>query len=186
VNPAILFVVGASGAGKTAAVQSLAQQTLPGVGCYYFDSIGVPSAEVMAQKWGGGEQWQEEMTTRWIERLATNADRVQIAVLEGQTRPAFIRSALQRLGVRHARIVLLDCRQSTRHARLAGPRAQPELSNERTDTWAAYLRGQADALALPVVDTTSRSIAEVAILLREQVDLLRELFTSMTWSPDHG
>jgi len=41
------------------------------------------------------------------------------------------------------------------------------------DAWAAYLRGQAEALELPVLDSTSRSIAEVADLLREQVNVLR-------------
>jgi adenylate kinase family enzyme len=172
-NPAILFVIGASGAGKTAAVDALEQQNLSGVGCYHFDSIAVPSADVMEQEWGGGERWQDQMTRRWIERLATNADRVQIAVLEGQTRPSFIRAANRRLGVRHARILLLDCPPAIRRARLEGPRAQPELNNERMDVWAAYLRGQADALELPVFDTTSRSVAEVADLLREQIDMLR-------------
>jgi hypothetical protein len=172
-NPAILFVIGASGAGKTAAVHALEQQNLSGVGCYYFDSIGVPSADVMARDWGGGERWQDQMTTQWIERLSTDPDRVEIAVLEGQTRPSFIRSGMRRVGVRHARILLLDCSPAIRQARLEGPRAQPELNNDRMDAWAAYLRGQADALELPVLDTTSRSIAEVADLLREQIDLLR-------------
>ena len=172
-SPAILFVIGASGAGKTAAVHALEQQQLSGVGCYHFDSIGVPSAQVMEQEWGGGERWQEQTTTRWIERLAANADRVEIAVLEGQTRPSFVQAAIERLGVRGSRIVLLDCQPAVRGARLAGPRAQPELNNERMDAWAAYLRGQADALALPVLDSTTRSIAEVADLLREHIDVLR-------------
>src|SRR5256885_243951 len=159
-NPAILFVIGASGAGKTAAVHELEQQNLSGVGCYHFDSIGVPSADVMERDWGGGERWQEQMTRQWIERLSNNSDRVEIAVLEGQTRPSFIRSAIRRLGVPHARILLLDCAPAIRQARLEGPRAQPELNNERMDAWAAYLRGQADALELPVFDTASRSIAD--------------------------
>ena len=165
----MLFVIGASGAGKTAAVQALAQQQLSGVGCYHFDSIGVPSPQVMAQEWGGGERWQEETTTRWIERLAANPDQVEIAVLEGQTRPSFIQPSIQRLGVRRSRILLLDCQPAIRGARLAGPRAQPELSNARMDAWAAYLRGQADALELPVLDSTNRSIAEVAALLRGHI-----------------
>jgi hypothetical protein len=172
-SPALLFVIGASGAGKTAAVQALAQQQLSGVGCYHFDSVGVPSAQVMEQEWGGGERWQEETTARWIDRLAANPDRVEIAVLEGQTRPSFIRPSIQRLGVRRSRIVLLDCQPAIRGIRLAGPRAQPKLSNERMDAWAAYLRGQADALALPVLDSSNRSIAEVADLLREHIDVLR-------------
>src|SRR5438093_1112054 len=45
-----------------------------------------------------------------------------------------------------------------RHARLVGPRGQPELSNSQMDCWAAYLRGQADALNLPVIDTTDLGI----------------------------
>jgi adenylate kinase family enzyme len=73
----MLFVIGASGAGKTAAVHALEQQQLSGVGCYHFDSIGVPSAQVMEQEWGGGERWQEHTTTCWIERLASNPDRVK-------------------------------------------------------------------------------------------------------------
>jgi len=58
-------------------------------------------------------------------------------------------------------MVLLDCAPAVRHARLVGPRGQPELSNSRMDCWAAYLRGQADALNLPVIDTTSLELDAV-------------------------
>jgi hypothetical protein len=41
------------------------------------------------------------------------------------------------------------------------------------DAWAAYLRGQADALEVPVIDTTARTIEAVAAELRHHViDLL--------------
>ncbi len=40
------------------------------------------------------------------------------------------------------------------------------------DTWAAYLRGQADALALPVIDTSRLSSAEVAAALSVIVEQL--------------
>src|SRR2546423_141311 len=142
-SPAILFVIGASGAGKTAAVHALEQQQLSGVGCYHFDSIGVPSAQVMEQEWGGGERWQEQTTTRWIERLAANADGVEIAVLEGQTRPSFVQAAIERLGVRGSRIVLVDCQPAVRGARLAGPRAQPALNDieKSSDTFSVLALG---------------------------------------------
>ena len=169
----MLFVLGASGAGKTAAVQSLAASRLPGVHCYHFDDIGVPSAEVMEREWGGGERWQERMTKQWIQRLVSNSDGAEVAVLEGQTRPSFIQPELTRRGVRHSRIVLLDCPPLKRMIRLHGPRNQPELSNERMDAWAAYLRGQADALGLPVIDTGLRSLQEVVAVLEEQVRSLR-------------
>jgi hypothetical protein len=47
------------------------------------------------------------------------------------------------------------------------------------DAWAAYLRGQADALGLPVLDTTGRSIAAATELLLARVDeILQELPSS--------
>jgi hypothetical protein len=61
--------------------------------------------------------------------------------------------------------VLLDCSPEVRTLRLTGARQQPELATERMNNWAAYLRGQADALHLDVIDTTSVTIDEVAVRL---------------------
>lgn len=176
-TPALLFVVGASGAGKTAAVRAIEARALPGVRCYYFDTIGVPTPEEMEREWGGGERWQEHATRSWIERLAANADAAEVAVLDGQTRPSFIEPHVVRAGVRHVRIVLLDCVPDVRAARLRGPRAQPELATERMDSWAVYLRGQADALGLPVLDTSDISIEAVADALQGELDGLRRADT---------
>ena len=172
-TPALLFVVGASGAGKTAAVRALEARRMSGVRCYFFDSIGVPTPEVMEREWGGGENWQEQMTKRWIERLAANTDGAELAVLDGQTRPAFIQPHLARAGIGHARILLLDCTRAVRVARLRGPRGQPELAGDRMDAWAAYLRGQADALGLRVLDTSEIPIEGVADVLQAEIDALR-------------
>lgn len=172
-TPALLFVVGASGAGKTAAVQALEARQQPGVGCYFFDSIGVPTPEIMQRAWGSGERWQEQMTKRWIARLAANADGVELAILDGQTRPSFIRPHLAPAGIAHARILLLDCTPAVRTARLRGPRGQPELAGDRMDAWAAYLRGQADALGLRVLDTSDMSIEGVADILQDEIAALR-------------
>ena len=171
--PALLFVVGASGAGKSAAVRALEARGMPGVRCYGFDSIGVPTREVLEREWGNGENWQEQMTKRWIERLAANTDAVQLAVLEGQTRPSFIQPRLAPVGIGHARILLFDCTPTVRMARLRGPREQPELAGDRMDAWAAYLRGQADALGLRVLNTSEMSIEGVADVLQEEIEALR-------------
>jgi hypothetical protein len=152
--PAILVVTGASGSGKTAIVRALEMRALPGIRCYYFDAVGVPSVEEMCRDFGGPEKWQALTTQRWLDQLATNPDETEVCVLDGQTRPSFVRSAAERAGIAVAQVVLLDCASAVRHARLAGPRGQPELSNSQMDCWAAYLRGQADALKLPVIDTT--------------------------------
>lgn len=157
-TPGVLVVTGASGSGKTATVRALEARALSGVRCYYFDAVGVPSVEVMYRDFGSPEGWQALTTKEWIGRLAADPDGAEVYVLDGQTRPSFVRSAVEGTRTALVRIVLLDCASAVRHARLAGPRGQPELANERMDCWAAYLRGQADALDLPVIDTTDLEI----------------------------
>ncbi len=147
------MVTGASGAGKTTLVRALETRALAGVSCHYLDALGIPSAEVMERDYGGGAAWQEATTRIWIERLSSLTNRV--AVLDGQTRPSAVRAAFRDAGLDHGAIVLIDCAGGERYRRLAGPRGQPELASEEMDTWAAYLRGQADALDLPIIDTTS-------------------------------
>ena len=153
----LLFVVGASGVGKTAAIQALSARQLPDLACYQFDSVGIPTVEAMVARFGSAERWQEVTTHEWIARLKREVRR--FVVLEGQTRPSFIRAAL---GDRRAGIVLLDCQPSIRSYRVRANRRQPELDTPEMHSWAAYLRGQADALRLPVIDTSSRTPDQVA------------------------
>ena len=171
IEPAILVFTGASGVGKTTLVNALSALGLPGVGCYFFDSIGVPSPEEMTRVYGGGERWQAAMTEQWIARLMRNDDGVSVAVLDGQLRPSVVKQHMEALGARSWRIVLADCGHAERNSRLHGPRAQPELATRDMDCWAAYLRGQADALGLRVLDT-SRPVDVVVAELAELVQAL--------------
>jgi hypothetical protein len=169
-QPAILVLTGASGAGKPTVIRALEEKRLPGVGCYSFDSVGVPSPEVMVRDFGGGEQWQAATTEAWITRLLRNDDGVRVAVLDGQTRPSVLRGLFLRLGAERWQIALADCGHPERNERLHGPRGQPELATRDMDCWAAYLRGQADALGLPVIDTSrtlAESVGEVEAIVRE-------------------
>ncbi len=173
-TPAILVVTGASGAGKTAAVQALDSRGLAAVRFYYFDSIGVPTVEIMERDFGGSEKWQAAATHKWVRRLAANPDATPIAVLEGQTRPSYVLEAFVQVGITLSRIVLLDCASEVRSRRIAQHRGQPELATARMDSWAAYLRGQADALGLPVIDTTRLSLLAAADALQRELDTLRQ------------
>src|SRR6185312_589998 len=168
---AILVVTGASGSGKTAAVRALEERNLEGLRCFYFDSIGVPSTEEMDREFGGGEARQEEATRRWIKRLVSESDSGTVSILDGQTRPSFVRAALAGGESKHLGIVLLECSPAVRRARLA-QRGQPELATLRMDNWAAYLRGQADALDLQVIETDALTVEVVADLLAAQVQEL--------------
>ena len=171
-TPLIVVVTGASGVGKTTLVQALDEQHLPGVRCYYFDSVGVPEPAEMRAQFGSGEAWQAATTERWIAHLARNPDNAQVVVLEGQVRPSEVVAAFSRHGITRGRIVLIDCSHEVREARLRGARGQADLASPRMAQWAAYLRGQADALDIPIVDTSTLRVAEATQIL---VDHLRTL-----------
>src|SRR5262245_61314292 len=136
---AILVIAGASGSGKTAIVTALAQKPQPAVTYHHFDSIGVPSPEVMVRDYGSGEGWQIAMTDRWIAQLAQASANSALAVLEGQVRPSRVRDAFAAYAVERGSQLLLDCSPEARAARLHGPRDQPELANAQMMAWAAYL-----------------------------------------------
>jgi len=172
-NPAIIVVTGASGSGKTAAVRALEARALRGVRCYYFDSMGVPSREEMERDYGTGENWQALKTEEWLKFLAADPDGAEVYVLDGQTRPSFVNTANERARIDVLRIVLLDCAPPVRNRRLIELRGQAELANSQMDCWAAYLRGQADALDLPVIDTTTLTLEAVVDALIVQVEKAR-------------
>jgi len=158
--PHTLVVTGASGAGKTAALSALATSSPPGVQCFHFDSIGVPSLDEIRRVHGTEEQWQAWATAEWLARLDGLSSSVRVGVLEGQARPEFILDAARRTSMRATHIVLFDCSSAVRDARLRGPRQQPELASERMDRWAAYLSREAVALGIPIVDTSAMSLLE--------------------------
>ncbi len=173
--PAILVIIGASGSGKTAVVDMLRERSLPGVQFYHFDDWRIPDPEEMVQAFGSVEGWQAAQTARWIDHLIEDPDGARVYVLVGQTRPSFVLPPLQEHGI-VAEIVLLDCTTEVRDERLAG-RRQLELASAEMDAWAAYLRGQADALALPIIDTGGSPLAETATRLAAQIESLRARVT---------
>jgi hypothetical protein len=163
---ALIVVTGASGTGKTTLVRALERANLTGVACYYFDTIGVPSPEEMEARFGGGASWQLWALDQWIARIAGNTDGVAVAVLDARVAPKAVLDAARRHGLPNANVLLIDCDYDERNARLRGPRGQPELANARMDTWAAYLRGQIDALELPRLDTTGATLDDSVGALR--------------------
>ena len=162
----IVVVTGASGAGKTTAVHALDARTVPGLQCFFFDSIGVPTLDEMRRDYGGGEQWQAWATEQWLRDLDRLDPAIRVAVLDGQTRPSYIAAAATALR-RRVHTVLLDCDRTERERRLITSRRQPELATTDMAAWAAYLRGQADALGLPVLDTSRLTPDAVADRLME-------------------
>jgi hypothetical protein len=122
----------------------------------FFDSVGVPSNDEM-DAFGEGHEpggaWQRATTIGWIERIALLLRAGTSVLFEGQMRIAFIVEALALSGIRHARIILIDCDDVTRSARLRGERNQPELDNDDMMSWSAYLREEAVQSECEILDT---------------------------------
>jgi dephospho-CoA kinase len=161
-SPAILVLTGASGAGKTTLALKLNELEIPGVKGINCDRVRVESNESSDQ--------QSEILRYWISHLREAETGIELAVLDTQIRPHRALEVLSQTGIQHAQIVLVDCDPVKRNGRLHMDRGQPELANARMDCWAAYLRGQADALKLSIIDTSNnspdKSLGELEVLVR--------------------
>jgi energy-coupling factor transporter ATP-binding protein EcfA2 len=166
-NPlAILVLTGASGAGKTTLALKLNELAIPGVKGFNCDRVKVESDER-----SGSTDPQANVLRYWISQLSQSETGIELAVLDTQIRPHRALEVLSQAAVKYAQIVLVDCDPAKRNERLHMDRAQPELANPRMDCWAAYLRGQADALKLSIIDTSNdpidKSLLELELLVRD-------------------
>lgn len=162
--PAIIVLTGASGAGKTTIALKLKELAIPGVESINCDRIKIDTANP--------GDIQVATLRYWISHLSERRGEDELAVLDTQIRPHRALEVLSQEGVQHMQIVLVDCEPVKRNERLRTERDQPELATQQMDCWAAYLRGQADALNLAIIDTTSDSIDKSVELL---AGLVREL-----------
>jgi adenylylsulfate kinase-like enzyme len=168
--PVILVLAGVSGAGKTTLASRLAALGLPGVGCYFFDTIGGETPlDELCKRFSDGEAFRTWALDQWFTQLLRNDSHVDVAVLDAQVRPLAARAALERHGVTDGEILFVHCRGEERHARLRGSRGQPELANVDMDTWAEYLRRESEELGIRILDTTGVTPEESLGALREVV-----------------
>lgn len=158
----LVILTGASGSGKTAIAKTI-ETDHPSITVFRFDTIGVPSADVMAS-FGTGRQpggaWQRAMTLQWFERIAPILASGKAVLFEGQMRIAFIQEALTAFTIENARVLCVECDDSTRIHRLTQDRVQPELANESMMGWARYLHQEAIDAGYEILDTTNLSLAD--------------------------
>lgn len=65
----------------------------------------------------------------------------------------FIQTALALFRIENARILLVDCDDAIRTARLHVDRNQPELANADMLAWSRYLRDEATQAGCEILDT---------------------------------
>jgi hypothetical protein len=157
--------------GKTTIAQSVEKLALPNCEVHFFDSVGVPSVEQMRREYGPGHEpggaWQRAMTLHWVRRIRAILKGGTSVLLEGQMRIAFVKEALAENQISSAYIILLDCDDTTRAERLHVHREQPDLANLDMMTWARYLREEAYAADVRVLDTGRLSVAECVSVIVE-------------------
>jgi predicted kinase len=165
---AILVLTGASGSGKTTLLRAIEAMKIPGLACFQCDDI---YEELPEEVRADGEAAQDAILEHWVKH-ALDQSALDLAVLDTQIRPQKALTMLRRLGIASHRVVLVECEQAEREARLCGPRGQPELANPQMEHWAAYLRGQADVLGLDIINTTAAPISASSARLLSIVELL--------------
>ena len=165
---AILVLTGASGSGKTTLLRAVEALEIPAVACFQCDiALHDLPEEIRAD----GEVAQDAILDHWVNHAFDRLG-IELAVLDTQIRPQRAQAMLRRLGVADHQVVLVECEQSEREARLRGPRGQPELANPRMENWASCLRGQADALALPIINTSGVPASASSALLQSIIESL--------------
>jgi energy-coupling factor transporter ATP-binding protein EcfA2 len=167
---AIYFLTGASGSGKTTLLNGVKNKYHQKINAHHFDELEIPSNNEMYEKYGGPENWQSIQVSKWIE--AVNNDKKEgLFILEGQARPKIILESAEQVGITTIHITLIDCSYEERRKRLLKERKQPELDTVDMYAWVAYLRGQADALGLEIIDTTGRELSESITDLIRSIEL---------------
>lgn len=155
-GPFIIFISGASGSGKTTLVTDLYHELNDAnILCLHFDDVGVPSEQKMVEEYGSTNAWQKAMTEHWITKIHYDYLNKQLVIIEGQVNLEYITTTFNKFNLSHYKIILVDCDDATRHQRLMQYRNQPELANIIMDDWAEYLRNQAIAMQVTILDTSA-------------------------------
>jgi len=144
-------MTGSSGSGKTTLLRRVVAERYFTLRAGHVDDLGAPQ---------GARAWAE---------LAAAGNAGPLLVVEGQERPHVILEAARDFHRAAVRVVLIDCGHAERRRRLLDERRQPELDHLDMYAWAAYLRGQADALGLEVLDTTGQDLAQSVAALASSI-----------------
>ncbi|RUT01054.1 hypothetical protein DSM106972_070600 [Dulcicalothrix desertica PCC 7102] len=172
-SPAILFLTGASGVGKTTIVKTIqANNTNTDYAFFFSDAHGVASIDEMLEQAGSLKRYQELLTHKHVKYITDNYPNTSTVIFEGQARFNFIEDACNSFGVKQYSIILIDCAWKEMHLRLCNERKQPELANFSMRTWARFLRTQARATNIPIIDTSKVTLSEAVKIVQSYLSIL--------------
>ena len=106
-------------------------------------------------------KWQEEATVAWVDKLVKMAREEKVHVIfEGSTDIRFYIQGFEKNTFADYKIMLFDCSEETMKNRLI-QRGQPELYQPNMVGWLNYLRREAIAKNIGIINTEKLTIAEV-------------------------
>jgi GrpB-like predicted nucleotidyltransferase (UPF0157 family)/GTPase SAR1 family protein len=168
--PFVIFLTGASGAGKTTLVNAFSHQSHDqSIVCLHFDSIGVPSVEEMISVYGSPSEWQKAMMYHWAQKIIRDYQNKSLLIIEGQVNLDYIVYAFAGFNIHPYKIILVHCNNATRHHRLHLDRNQPELINDDMDKWAEFLKKQALEKNVTILDTSIMNTNEMIDVFKEYI-----------------
>ena len=158
----IFFIIGASGSGKTTAIEALELLNFKNYKMFYFDKSGIPSVNEMQENYGSQEEWQRIKTIEWVKTITETAELNSTIILDIQTRPEFVEEACIDNEISQYKIILFDCSDKERESRLI-KRGQKELANQAMLNWAYYLRQKCQEFY--IIDNTFLTKDETVLYL---------------------
>ena len=165
----LIFILGASGSGKTINVKNIETKYPDKYHFAYFDQPKVPSVEEVLEKHGGWENWGIKRTNEWIKKIKENYIENRVTIFDVHTKPENIENACKNFGITNYIVILLDCSDDERKKRLID-RGQPNLINDSLLTWAQFLRDEAKKKDYTIINNTELTIEEGLKKVEEKIE----------------
>jgi energy-coupling factor transporter ATP-binding protein EcfA2 len=154
-----VIMTGASGVGKTTIARTI-RKLHPEIPVFLDEELKRPTDEFMESigpTEGPGGPFQRGFALYSIPQLAKARQDGRPMLLDCQCRITFLQEAITTARITDARIVLVECDDQTRDARLNG-RGSPELAHEQMRNWSKYLHQEAVGAVLDILDTGANSL----------------------------
>jgi RNase adaptor protein for sRNA GlmZ degradation len=166
----LLFLTGASGAGKTSTVEKLEQSYKDDIAYIHTDDFGVPSPEEMVRLYGGGNGYQRHIFKHWINYCKLHLLDSSAIVIEGSFKPSIIIEGSKEEDILDYKVLLFDCDNSTRTERLTR-RGHPDIATPDMMRYAQILRTEAVDNNIPIVDTTYLTLNDTSDMVMSYLHL---------------
>ena len=156
-----VIMTGASGVGKTTIARTI-RRLHPEISVFLDEELERPSERFMENigpTEGPGGPFQRGFALYSIPAIAKARESGRPILLDCQCRIAFIREAIAETKIADTRVVLVECDDTTRDARLDG-RGSPELAHEQMRNWSKYLHCEAVEAGLEILDTGAHTLEE--------------------------